>query len=168
MRHNKRRAKLGRTTAHRRAMLRNMVTSLLRHERIMTTLPKAKEARRWAEKMITLGKRENLHARRQAYRFVSELEVIKKIFNVLAFRYAERKGGYTRIIHLDPRHSDGADMCYLELVDRVEPEVEKPGDKKAKKEEKPVDAKVASPKAPKAEKPKKEKKPKAEKEAAPA
>ena len=113
-------------------MLRNMVTSLLRHERIQTTVAKAKEARRYAEKIITLGKKENLAARRRAYRFVSDEAVIKKVFETLAYRYVERKGGYTRIIRLGRRRGDGAEMVYLELVGRPEPE---PEDKKGKKKE---------------------------------
>jgi len=136
VRHRKSSAKLGKTGSHRRAMLRNMVTSLLRHERIKTTLPKAKEARRYAEKMITLGKKETLAARRRAYRFISDTVIVKKIFDNLAYRYVERKGGYTRIIKIGPRRGDAAEMVFLELVDRPEPtEEDLKGDKKKKASE---------------------------------
>lgn len=142
MRHRKSSAKLGKTGSHRRAMLRNMVTSLLRHERIKTTLPKAKEARRYAEKMITLGKKETLAARRRAYRFISDTVVVQKIFDNLAYRYVERKGGYTRIIKIGPRRGDAAEMVFLELVDRPEPTEEELKDDKKKKEGDPKKDKV--------------------------
>ena len=118
MRHRIDGRKLGRTTSHRIAMFRNMVTSLLDKERIRTTRHKAKEVRRIAEKMITLGKRGDLHARRQAAAFIREPVVVRKLFDSLANRYAERPGGYTRILHLPPRPGDNADMAFLELVDR--------------------------------------------------
>lgn len=142
MRHRKSSAKLGKTGSHRRAMLRNMVTSLLRHERIKTTLPKAKEARRYAEKMITLGKKETLAARRRAYRFISDTVVVQKIFDNLAYRYVERKGGYTRIIKIGPRRGDAAEMVFLELVDRPEPTEEELKDDKKKKAGDPKKDKV--------------------------
>lgn len=123
-------------------MLRNMVTSLLRHERIKTTLPKAKEARRYAEKMITLGKKETLAARRRAYRFISDTVVVQKIFDNLAYRYVERKGGYTRIIKIGPRRGDAAEMVFLELVDRPEPTEEELKDDKKKKAGDPKKDKV--------------------------
>ncbi len=108
-----------RTSAHREAMLASMVTSLLRHERIRTTIPKAKEARKLAERMITLGKKGSDHARRQANRTIRDTEVLAKIFDGLAERYAKRPGGYTRITRLGRRRGDAAEMALLELVDRV-------------------------------------------------
>lgn len=108
--------KLRRPTDQRVAMLRNMVTSLLREERIQTTAPKAKSVNRLAEKMITLGKRGDLHARRQAMEYVLDEEVVKKLFDVLATKYAERAGGYTRIIKVGHRRGDAAEMVILELV----------------------------------------------------
>ncbi|PIE66099.1 MAG: 50S ribosomal protein L17 [Desulfobacterales bacterium] len=117
MRHRKVGRKLGRTTSHRKAMLRNMVTSLLEHERIVTTVPKAKEARRIADKMITLGKRGDLHARRQALAYIRSKEIVHKLFNELSEQYADRKGGYTRIIKTGNRVGDAAPMAIIELVD---------------------------------------------------
>lgn len=116
MRHNKAGRKLGRTTEHRKAMLRNMVTSLIEHERIVTTVPKAKEARRVADKMITLAKRGDLHARRQAAAYIQSKDVVAKLFDVIRTQYAERQGGYTRIIHTGTRLGDAAPMAILELV----------------------------------------------------
>ncbi|MDH3329119.1 MAG: 50S ribosomal protein L17 [Desulfobulbaceae bacterium] len=116
MRHRKAGRKLGRTTAHRSAMLRNMVTSLFEHERIVTTVPKAKEARRIADKMITLAKRGDLHARRQAYAFIRSRDVVAKLFDDLQAQYTDRQGGYTRIIRTGTRHGDAAPMAILELV----------------------------------------------------
>jgi large subunit ribosomal protein L17 len=118
MRHQIDGRKLGRTTSHRNAMFRNMVTSLLDKERIRTTRQKAKELRRIADRMITLGKRGNLHARRQALSFIRDPAVVRKLFDTLAPRYSERSGGYTRILHLPARPGDNADMAFLELVDR--------------------------------------------------
>ncbi|MFQ5912954.1 MAG: 50S ribosomal protein L17 [Nitrospinota bacterium] len=118
MRHQIAARKLGRTTSHRRAMFRNIVTSLLEKERVRTTRQKAKEARRIADRMITLGKRGDLHARRQALAFIRDKAVVGKLFDTLAPRYAQRPGGYTRILHLSPRPGDNADMAFLELVDR--------------------------------------------------
>lgn len=120
MRHRKAGRKLNRTTAHRKAMLRNMVTSLLEHERIVTTVPKAKEAGRVADKMITLGKRGDLHARRQALAYIRSDEVVNKLFSELSEQYAERQGGYTRIIRTGTRVGDAAPMAILELVDYQE------------------------------------------------
>ncbi len=120
MRHRKSGTVLGRDTAHRKAMFRNMVTSLLEHERIETTDAKAKELRRWAEKMITLGKKGDLHARRRALRVVRSKEVTAKLFDELAERYRDRPGGYTRIIKLGNRAGDAAPVSLIELVDRSE------------------------------------------------
>jgi large subunit ribosomal protein L17 len=120
MRHKKGQRKLQRTTSHRLAMLSNMVTSLLEHERIETTIPKAKEARPIAERMITLGKRGGLSNVRLAARTVRSKAVLSKIFGELAKRYADRKGGYTRIVRTGFRRGDAAEMALLELVDRPE------------------------------------------------
>jgi large subunit ribosomal protein L17 len=117
MRHLKQGRKLGRTTAHRKALLRNLATALLEHERIVTTEPKAKELRRVADKLVTLGKRGNLHARRQALQVVQKNAVVQKLFNDIAPRFAERHGGYTRIVRLGYRPGDAAAMAVIELVD---------------------------------------------------
>ena len=117
MRHRKQHGKLGRSSAHRKAMLRNMVTSLLDHERVETTDAKAKELRRIADRMITLGKRGSLHARRQALSVIRDREVTAKLFSELADRYAEREGGYTRVLKVRHRVGDAAPMSIVELVD---------------------------------------------------
>jgi len=117
MRHLNQGRKLGRTTAHRKALLRNLATALLEHERIITTEPKAKELRRVADKLVTLGKRGNLHARRQALQVVQSNAVVQKLFNEIAPRFAERQGGYTRILRLGYRPGDAAAMAVIELVD---------------------------------------------------
>ena len=116
MRHQVKKGKLGRNTAHRRALLRNLVTSFLERERIRTTLAKARAARPVAEKMITLAKRGTLHARRQALAYMTKEEAVQKLFTELGPRFAERPGGYTRIVKLDKRMGDGASMAMLELV----------------------------------------------------
>lgn len=116
MKHRARARKLGRTTSHRLAMLRNMVTSLLQHERIQTTDAKAKEVRRVADRMITLGKRGDLHARRRALRVIRRREVAAKVFDELAERYRERPGGYTRVVKLRRRPGDAAPVSIVELV----------------------------------------------------
>ncbi len=108
--------KLGRPTAHRKAMLRNLVTDLLREGRISTTVTRAKEARRQAEKMITLAKRGDLHARRQALAYIYDEDVVTKLFEEIGPNYADRNGGYTRILKLGPRRGDCAEMAFLELV----------------------------------------------------
>jgi large subunit ribosomal protein L17 len=116
MRHRKAGRKLNRTAAHRKAMFRNMVTSLLEHERIVTTVPKAKEARRVADKMITLAKRGDLHARRQALAYIQSKDVVAKLFDEIQKQFADRQGGYTRIIQTGTRSGDAAPMAILELV----------------------------------------------------
>ncbi len=118
MRHGMSGRKLNRTSSHRKAMFSNMVTSLLDHEQITTTLPKAKELRRIADKMITLGKRGDLHARRQALSVIKDAEIVGKLFSSLAERYKERNGGYTRVLKAGNRYGDCAPMAVLELVDR--------------------------------------------------
>ncbi len=108
--------KLGRASDHREAMLKNLVTSLLENGKIETTLEKAKETRCMAEKMITLGKENTLHTRRQALSYITKEDVVTKVFNEIAPKYAERNGGYTRILKLGPRRGDAAEMAIIELV----------------------------------------------------
>jgi large subunit ribosomal protein L17 len=117
MRHNKAGRRLGRTTSHREAMFRNMVTSLLNHEKITTTDAKAKEIRSVAEKMITLGKRGDLHAMRIAAAYIRDKSVVTKLFSTIAPRYKERSGGYTRIIKMGIRQGDSAPISLIELVE---------------------------------------------------
>jgi len=164
MRHSVSGRKLNRTTSHRLAMFRNMVTSLLQHERVYTTDAKAKEIRRWADWMITLGKRADLHARRQALQVVRDKKVVAKLFSDLAQRYQARSGGYTRTVKVGFRPGDGAPISIIELVAG---ETEKKKKKrKGKKEGAAAPArKKAAPAKPAKEK--KEKKGKKEKEAAP-
>jgi len=116
MRHRKSGRKLGRTTSHREAMFRNMVTSLFEHERIVTTTPKAKEARSIADKMITLAKKGDLHAKRQALSYIRSKDIVAKLFDVIQLKFADRNGGYTRIIQTGVRQGDAAPMAILELV----------------------------------------------------
>jgi large subunit ribosomal protein L17 len=133
MRHQKAGKRLGRTTSHRKAMMRNMATSLLDHERIETTETKAKELRRYAEKMITLGKRGDLHARRQALSFIRKREVVAKVFDVYAERFKDRDGGYTRVMKLGKRIGDGARMAIIELIPDDQPKKKKGKKDKSKK-----------------------------------
>jgi len=116
MRHGKSGRKLGRTSSHRQAMFRNMVTSLFEHERIVTTEKKAKELRPIAEKMITLAKRGDLHARRQALGYIQSKDVVAKLFDEIQEQFADRQGGYTRIIKTGTRQGDAAPMAIIELV----------------------------------------------------
>ena len=118
MRHGMSGCKLNRTSSHRTAMFVNMAVSLLTHEQIKTTLPKAKELRRVTDKMITLGKRGNLHARRQAVSVLKDRALVGKLFSTLAERYKERSGGYTRVLRAGYRYGDSAPMAIIELVDR--------------------------------------------------
>ena len=120
MRHQVGHRKLQRTTSHRMAMLRNMVTSLLNHERITTTIPRAKEARKLAERVITLGKRGGVHNVRLASKTVKDRKILQKVFGELKDRYSKRSGGYTRILRTGFRRGDATDMAILELVDRPE------------------------------------------------
>jgi large subunit ribosomal protein L17 len=120
MRHQKAGKRLGRTSSHRQAMIRNMVTSLLEHERIVTTTPKAKEVRRVADQMITLAKRGDLHARRQALAVIRDPKVVARLFDDLKTGYMDRNGGYTRIIQTGNRLGDAAPMAILELVNYQE------------------------------------------------
>ena len=130
--------RLDRTTEHRTAMFRNLVTSLFRHERITTTTPKAKEIKRFADKFITLAKAGTQHARRQANRDVRDVEVLNKLFDTLGPRFKSRPGGYTRIIRVGRRAGDAAEMAMIELVERTPaaPEGEQKAEKKAEKAEK--------------------------------
>ena len=116
MRHRVKGKKLRRPTAQRRALLRNLVTSLLEKERTRTTLAKAKAARPLAEKMITLAKKDTLHSRRLALKFIFKKEAVRKLFEEIGPRFSERPGGYTRIVKLGPRSGDGAEMAMFELV----------------------------------------------------
>src|SRR5258706_2823726 len=116
MRHQKSGRQLSRNSSHRWALMRNMITSLLREEKIKPTDPKAKELRRWVERVITLGKRGDLHARRQVLSIVYDKTVVKKLFDTIGPRFKDRPGGYTRIIKLGVRHGDAAQMALIELV----------------------------------------------------
>lgn len=116
MRHGMVNRKLGRTSAHRNALFRNQLASLIDKERIITTLPKAKELRPQIEKLITLGRNDSVHARRQAGRIIADDTLVAKLFGTLGPRFAERPGGYTRIVKLGPRRGDAAEMAILELV----------------------------------------------------
>ena len=133
MRHLVKGRKLRRTTAHREALLRNLVTSLFDKERIKTTVAKAKEAKPLAEKLITLGKKGTLHARRQALAVLYKEDTAVRLFDVIAPRFSERPGGYTRVVKLGPRAGDGAEMAILELVGSEFKKKEKKKKDKAKK-----------------------------------
>ena len=118
MRHGKVHRKLNRTAEHRRAMFANMCQALIKHEQIITTLPKAKDLRPVVEKLVTLGKRGDLHARRQAISQMKDAVLVKKLFDVLGPRYKDRNGGYTRVLKAGFRHGDNAAMAVIEFVDR--------------------------------------------------
>ncbi len=118
MRHGVAGRKLGVTSTHRLAMFRNMAVALIKHEQITTTLPKAKELRPYTERLITLGKRGGLHARRQAYAQLRDDVIVSKLFTTIAERYKARAGGYTRVLKAGVRYGDAADMAVIELVDR--------------------------------------------------
>ncbi len=136
MRHGRDGYKLGRLTQHRWSMFRSLLTALFQHERITTTEAKAKAVRGLADHVITLAKRENLHARRQVLSLIPDTDVVHRIFDTIAARYGDRHGGYTRILHAGVRKGDAAPVVLLELVDRVEPTKDGKG-KKADKKEKP-------------------------------
>jgi large subunit ribosomal protein L17 len=133
MRHQKKTIKLGRTAAHRKALLANQVCSLIQHQRIKTTLAKAKAVRPLAEKMVTLGKKNSLHARRTALAVLRQKDAVRKLFADIAPRSAERKGGYTRIIKLGERKSDSARIAFIEWVDAPQVTDEVATDKTEKK-----------------------------------
>ncbi len=153
MRHAVKGRKLGRTSSHREALFRNQLQSLVEKEKIVTTLPKAKELRPIAEKVITHGKHGTMHDRRWVLRWILKRDLVKKVFDEIAPRFTERPGGYLRIVKLGPRQGDGAEMAVLELVERAEAAAPEP----------PADEKKAKKKAaPKKEQPKSEAKPKRE------
>lgn len=136
MRHQVQKRYLRRNSSHRRALLRNLVTSIIDKERLRTTLAKAKATKPIAEKMITLAKRNTLHARRQAAAYIIQESVVKKLFETIGPRFTERPGGYTRIVKLSPRAGDGADMAMLELIGsefKAKTKKKKDKDKAAKK-----------------------------------
>jgi large subunit ribosomal protein L17 len=141
MRHQRALRKLGRTTEHRVALLRNLSTALFQHERITTTLIKAKEVRPFAEKLITLARRDSLHSRRLAGRDIQDRKVLKKLFDTLGPRFSQRPGGYSRILKLGWRHGDAAEVAILELIGS-EPNFDK--GKKGKKAKKKKEAKEAA------------------------
>ncbi len=148
MRHRKIGRKLNRSAPHRKAMFRNMVTSLLAHEHIQTTDAKAKELRRFTERMVTLGKKGTLHARRQALSFVRDRDVVKKLFEDIAPRFADRPGGYTRITKLGVRRGDAAAVSLIELTergDRAISEAEKKRERRRRSAEKKRKAEEAMP-----------------------
>ena len=120
MRHRLAHRKLGRTTSHRKAMMANMAASLIEHEQIVTTLPKAKEMKPFMDKLITLAKKGDLAARRRAISTIRDKDAVRKLFEVMGDRYAERNGGYTRVLKAGFRHGDNAPMAVIELVDRDE------------------------------------------------
>ena len=120
MRHRQSGRKLNRTSSHRKSLFKNMAQALLKHEQIVTTLPKAKELKRAVEKLITLGKKGNLHSRRLAFNQIRDKDMVSKLFENLANRYSDRKGGYTRVLKAGFRYGDSAPMAVIELVDRDE------------------------------------------------
>jgi large subunit ribosomal protein L17 len=148
--------KLGRTSSHRNAMFRNQLASLIQSERIITTLPKAKELRPLAEKLITLARTDSVHARRQAFRQIADDALIAKLFDTLGPRFSTRPGGYTRILKLGARRGDAAEMAILELVERTPGEDEKPETPAKGGKKKAAPAAAAAPAA--EEKPKRTKK----------
>ena len=148
MRHRKKTVKLGRTAEHRKALLANQVCSLIEHQRIKTTLAKAKAVRPLAERMVTLGKNGSIHARRTALATLRQKNAVKKLFDDIAPRSAERNGGYTRIVKLGQRKSDSALMAFIEWVDAEKVVEEKPAEeKKAKRKEAEVKPKKVEPEA---------------------
>jgi large subunit ribosomal protein L17 len=153
MRHGRKIKKLGRTQSHRKAMLANMAASLLMHNIIQTTEAKAKEVRKLAEKLITLGKRGDLHAHRQVYAVVRDRKLVKKLFDEIAPKFMEREGGYTRVLKLGIRRGDGAALAVVELLLEKAPKEEK----KSKKDRAGGKAKPEKTKEPKAKSAKKEK-----------
>ncbi|MEE8278142.1 MAG: 50S ribosomal protein L17 [Thermoanaerobaculia bacterium] len=132
MRHKVRGRKLGRTTAHRKALFRNQLASLVQNECIKTTLPKAKELRPIAERVITQGRKDSVHARRMVNRWLADRTLVRKVFDEIGPRFRDRPGGYLRIVKLGPRLGDGAEMAVLEFVEREEAVVEDDKKKKGK------------------------------------
>lgn len=173
MRHRKKVKKLGRTASHRRATLKNMATALINHHQIKTTLGKAKAARSYVEKLITTGKKDSVHARRQAFKLLQNRTLVKKLFDEIAPSFSDRNGGYTRVVKLGPRTGDGAEMAVLQLVgfeqliiDEQEKQKEKRKErvekKKAKEAEEAEAAEVITEEPVEKEKEKEEKEPKKE------
>ena len=162
MRHGMVNRKLGRTTGHRLAMFRNQLASLIDKERIITTLPKAKELRPQVERLITLGKNDSVHARRQAARLIEDETIVSKLFDTVGPRFGDRPGGYTRIIKLGPRRGDAAEMAILEFVGYEPEKAEKAAatekKSKAKKSEAAPETEEAAAPAAEEEKPKPKKK----------
>ena len=168
MRHNRQTHRLGRTCSERKALLESLVTSLLRHQEITTTLPKAKAAKRLADHVITLGKNDTLHSRRQVFSFIQDHQLTSKVFKEVAPRFKKRKGGYTRILQLNKRKGDGAQLAILELTEKEiiikepkktekkEPRPEKPAASHETREEHPKAAEK-EPHFPKHDEPKKDK-----------
>lgn len=148
MRHKMAGRKLGRVTEHRRALFRNQLKSLIEHERIVTTLPKAKELRPIAEKVVTLAReKDSVHARRQAARWLTDRDLVARLFTVIGPRFVSRPGGYTRIVKLGPRRGDGAELAILEFVDYRLPEAKEKAvgeSAKEKKRKKPAAAAAES------------------------
>lgn len=145
MRHRVAGVRLGRTGAHRRALFRNLVTALLEHEAVRTTDAKAKELRRWGDRMITLGKQGTLHARRRAASIIYRPSVLKKLFGEIAPRYTARHGGYTRVVKLGHRHGDAAPLSLVELVERAGQATEPASPKKPRRRRGPEKGKKAAP-----------------------
>src|SRR5580765_1173326 len=150
MRHQKKTIKLGRTAEHRKALLANQVCSLIQHQRIKTTLAKAKAVRPLAEKMVTLGKKGSIHARRTALATLRQKNAVRKLFDDIAPRSAERNGGYTRIVKLGQRQSDSAPMAFIEWVDKTEVIEAKPEEEKKAKRKK-TESKLKRPEPERAE-----------------
>jgi len=157
MRHQKKTIKLGRTAAHRKALLANQVCSLIAHQRVKTTLAKAKAVRPLAEKMVTFGKNGSLHARRMALSMLRQKDAVKKLFDEIAPRSADRNGGYTRIVKLGQRKSDSASMAFIEWVDAAQVIEEKEPKEKPNKKQKEAAPPPKEEAAPKAEEPKSKK-----------
>jgi large subunit ribosomal protein L17 len=139
MRHRRSGRKLGRDASHRKALYANLASALIEHGRIKTTAAKAKEVRPIAEQMITLGRRGGVHARRQALAYLRSQDVVHKLFSDVGPRFADRQGGYSRIVRIGPRPGDAAEMVYLELVDFL-PEEAPPRPRRAAREEEPAEA----------------------------
>ena len=157
MRHQKKTIKLGRTAAHRKALLANQVCSLIAHQRVKTTLAKAKAVRPLAEKMVTFGKNGSLHARRMALSMLRQKDAVKKLFDEIAPRSADRNGGYTRIVKLGQRKSDSASMAFIEWVDAAQVIEEKEPKEKPAKKQKEAAPPPKEAAAPKVEEPKSKK-----------
>jgi len=171
LRHGRKIKKLGRKWAHRKALIRNLLFALFTHERIRTTIAKAKEARRFADRLISFAKENTLSARHEVRRYLHDESLVHKLFTDIAPRLGDRQSGYTRIFRLGPRMGDAAEMAILELVSRKEKEVKKETKKEAKKEKETKEVKEKKPKAAKPkekekekEKPEKASKPKKTKE----